>query len=108
MSWAPDLVAVSILLGIVFGAIAMWTINTQGRHRWGTRLSPLLLVLAIVSHHFTAMGAVTVQPDPTRTASGLMLSPGSMSLTITMAAIAVPDPVRLRRHFRPKARPDAR
>jgi diguanylate cyclase (GGDEF)-like protein/PAS domain S-box-containing protein len=91
--WAPDLVILSILLGIILGAIAMWAINqpTQktAKHRWIARLSPLLLVLAIVSHHFTAMGAVTVQPDPARTIGGLVLSPGSMSFAITFAAIAV-------------------
>jgi hypothetical protein len=29
-------------------------------------LAALLLTLAIVSHHFTAMGAVEIVPDPTR------------------------------------------
>ena len=91
--WTPGLITLSILLGVLLGAAAMWAINQSAQkaagHRWIARLSPLLLVLAIVSHHFTAMGAVTVQPDPARTVGGLMLSPGSMSLAITMAAIAV-------------------
>ena len=91
--WAPDLVILSILLGITFGAIAMWAINQPiqktAKSRWIARLSPLLLVLAIVSHHFTAMGAITVQPNPARAIGGLVLSPGSMSLAITFAAIAV-------------------
>ncbi len=93
IAWTFDLVAISIGLGVVLGAIAMWAINQSGqktpRGRWITRLSPLLLVLAIVSHHFTAMGAVTVLPDPAHAFGGLVLSPGSMSLAITMAAIAV-------------------
>ncbi len=91
--WAPDLVSLSIVLGIILGAIAMWAINQpigkNAKHRWIARFSPLLLVLAIVSHHFTAMGAVTVRPDPARAIGGLVLSPGSMSFAITFAAIAV-------------------
>ncbi len=91
--WAPGLVGVSILLGMCLGAATMWAINQpagkNAKSRWIVRLAPLLLVLAIVSHHFTAMGAVTVQPDPTRIIGGLSLSPGAMSLSITFAAIAV-------------------
>ena len=33
-------------------------------------LAALLLTLAIVSHHFTAMGAVEIVPDPTRVIAG--------------------------------------
>ena len=35
----------------------------------------MLLTLAIVSHHFTAMGAVTLMPDPTLVADALTFSP---------------------------------
>ena len=91
--WAPDLVIFSIFIGITLSALTMWAMtqsSSKARNgRWVGRLSPLLLVLAIVSHHFTAMGAVTIQPDPAQAIGGLVLSPGSMSLAITFAAIAV-------------------
>ncbi len=91
--WAPDLVSVAIGLALCFGAIAMWAVNQPVgkdlKSRWIIRSAPVWLVLAIVSLHFTAMGAITVQPDPVRTIGGLTLSPGSMSLAITFAAIAV-------------------
>jgi diguanylate cyclase (GGDEF)-like protein/PAS domain S-box-containing protein len=86
--WASDLVTVSILLGIALSAIAMWAI-TQPTKSLMARLGAPLLVLAIVSHHFSAMGAVTIIPDPLRHVSGLVLSPASMSLTICLATIAV-------------------
>ena len=49
----------------------------------GTRTTfdaAILLTLAIVSHHFTAMGAVEIVPDPTRSIHGLTLAPTSLSL----------------------------
>jgi diguanylate cyclase (GGDEF)-like protein/PAS domain S-box-containing protein len=96
--WAPDLVSLAIGFAVTLSAATMWAVNqptgdAAEKHwpgnRWITRAAPLLLTLAIVSLHFTAMGAITVRPDPTRAIGGLALSPGSMSLAITMAAIAV-------------------
>src|SRR4029077_10773161 len=45
--------------------------------------------LAIVSHHFTAMGAVALTPDPTRIGNALSVSPGVLSFLIALAAIAI-------------------
>ena len=50
--------------------------------------SALLLALAILSHHFTAMGAVEVVPDPTRTITELALSPGLLEAQSTNDDIA--------------------
>src|SRR5262249_23573835 len=50
-------------------------------------LSAVLLTLAIVSHHFTAMGAVEIMPDPARTLSGLSVSP--LYLAVAVAGIAL-------------------
>jgi diguanylate cyclase (GGDEF)-like protein/PAS domain S-box-containing protein len=86
--WSGDLVATSIILGIALSALAMWAI-TQPAKSLMARLGAPLLVLAIVSHHFSAMGAVTILPDPLRHISGLVLSPASMSLTICLATIAM-------------------
>jgi diguanylate cyclase (GGDEF)-like protein/PAS domain S-box-containing protein len=86
--WAPDLVTLSIVIGLTFGAAAMWTANQPSKGNLRP-LTPLLFVLAIVSHHFIAMGAVTVLPNPAHSISGMVLSPDSMSIAITFAAIAV-------------------
>src|SRR5262249_22638733 len=53
------------------------------------RIAALLLTLAIVSHHFTAMGAVEILPDPTRVIDAFSLSPTALALAITNAAVAV-------------------
>jgi diguanylate cyclase (GGDEF)-like protein/PAS domain S-box-containing protein len=48
-----------------------------------------LLTLAIVSHHFTAMGAVSIIPDPTRVIEPLSLSPSSLSLAVAGVTVAL-------------------
>src|SRR5262249_59379121 len=49
----------------------------------------ILLTLAIVSHHFTAMGAVEIVPDPTRDIAVLSLSPAVLAIAVASAAVAV-------------------
>jgi diguanylate cyclase (GGDEF)-like protein/PAS domain S-box-containing protein len=49
----------------------------------------VLLTLAIVSHHFTAMGAVLIVPDPMVRFSSSGLSPGKLALAVAAAAIAI-------------------
>ena len=74
VSWEPGLVALSIVLGMSLGMCAL-----AAAVRWkGPRsvfAAAVLLTLAIVSHHFTAMGAVEIEPDPTRVRNALSLSP---------------------------------
>ena len=63
IAWSWDLVAASVLIGMMFGAASLWI----AIHRSGTSgmlTAGVLLTLAIVSHHFTAMGAVEIVPDP--------------------------------------------
>ena len=85
--WAPDLVFVSIAAGMALSAAAMWSVNRFRRHPvW--RAAPLL-TLAIICHHFVAMGAVTVLPDPARGVAGLSLSPTAMAAALFCAAAAV-------------------
>ena len=49
----------------------------------------MLLTLAIVSHHFTAMGAVQIVPDPMLDFADNGLSPATLALAVAAAAIAV-------------------
>src|SRR3954447_4701151 len=64
VTWSVDLVFASIALGMFFGYAAL-AIAIRYNDRRGTLVAALLLTLAIVSHHFTAMGAVDILPDPT-------------------------------------------
>jgi methyl-accepting chemotaxis protein len=88
VTWDIPLVAASIGLGIVLGMAALAVaVRRQGRST--LYLASLLLTLAIVSHHFTAMGAVVIVPDPTRAFSELSLSPDSLAIVIASIAVAI-------------------
>lgn len=64
--WDSTLVAASILLGTLIGAAALPAGLRGDSQRWRIA-GAVLLTLAICSHHFTAMGAVAIIPDPTIT-----------------------------------------
>ena len=64
VTWSFDLVFLSIALGIIFAIVAL-KIAVQSKDRQGTLAAAIFLTLAIVSHHFTAMGAAVIIPDPT-------------------------------------------
>jgi NO-binding membrane sensor protein with MHYT domain/PAS domain-containing protein len=85
MHWAKLLVHGSILCGALFSTASIAIVrvaNKPSRVAVGT----LLLTLGIVILHFVGMSAVELQPDPTRVASGLSISPTFLALGI--AAIA--------------------
>src|SRR4051812_15483266 len=88
VTWSVDLVFASIALGMVFGYAAL-AIAIRYKGGWGTLVSALFLTLAIVSHHFTAMGAVEIVPDPTRASDALSLSPAFLAITIAGVALTV-------------------
>src|SRR6201988_375029 len=54
IGWSPDLVLVSVLLGCVLGALAL-VVAARAEGFRGMAWAAVLLTLAIVSHHFTAM-----------------------------------------------------
>ena len=86
--WSADLVVLAIIFGITFGAAALFVAL---RHdNWPSSLAAaLLLTLAIVSLHFTAMGAVNVIPDPSQNFDALSLSSGSLALVIGGVAVVI-------------------
>ncbi|HEY2137928.1 MAG TPA: EAL domain-containing protein [Xanthobacteraceae bacterium] len=88
VTWAPDLVVVSIVIGVVLGAAALALAARSDRPR-DSAGAAVLLTLAIVAHHFVAMGAVVIIPDPTRAIDTLTLSPNMVALTVAGAAVAV-------------------
>jgi diguanylate cyclase (GGDEF)-like protein/PAS domain S-box-containing protein len=86
--WDPVLVAASILLGAVIGAVAL-PVGLHGEHEGWKIGGALLLTLAIVSHHFTAMGAVSIIPDPTITVSQTALPAGWLAIAVTIASLGI-------------------
>ena len=88
ITWAPELVLISIVLGILFGTAALAiAVRRQGIE--ATLMAAVLLTVAIVSHHFTAMGAVEIIPDPTRVIDAYALSPRTLALALANAALAI-------------------
>jgi NO-binding membrane sensor protein with MHYT domain len=88
VTWSPDLVFASIVLGMIFGLC-----RTRGCGALcgpeGNVVAALLLTLAIVSHHFTAMGAAEIVPDPTRASDPVSLSASFLAVTIAGVALTV-------------------
>jgi diguanylate cyclase (GGDEF)-like protein/PAS domain S-box-containing protein len=74
ITWNPTLVAVSILLGALLGAASLF-VALRKPSPMSKLMGALLLTLAICSHHFTAMGAVAITPDPS-----IALSPSSIRI----------------------------
>jgi methyl-accepting chemotaxis protein len=88
VTWQPTLVLASIVFGLTLGACAMLVAIRSYRNR-DTALAAVLLTVAIVSHHFTAMGAIEVVPDPTRAIDALTLSPAVLAIAVASAAMAI-------------------
>lgn len=88
VTWSLDLVASSVLLGILFGMGAM-TIAVRKNNSRSLVGASLLLTLAIVSLHFTAMGAITVVPDPTRAIVEAPTYPTWISPAIAIGAMTI-------------------
>jgi NO-binding membrane sensor protein with MHYT domain len=86
--WSLELVLPSILLGLLLGATAL-VLAARRETLLNTTLAALCLALAIVLHHFTAIAAVEIVPDPTRVSSLLPIAPVGLALVIANAALAV-------------------
>ncbi|UYW29569.1 EAL domain-containing protein [Methylorubrum extorquens] len=87
-SWDPAGVAVSLGLGaILSGAALAAQIEARGLLR--QLPAALLLVLAICGHHFTAMGAVTVLPDPMLAVSEAAVPNAWLAMAVALASFAI-------------------
>jgi diguanylate cyclase (GGDEF)-like protein/PAS domain S-box-containing protein len=86
--WSPGIVATSVVLGSLFAAVAL-VVATRGESPGYAAGAAGLLTIAIVSHHFTGMGAITLVPDPTIVTDGLSISPMDLSFMTAVAAFAI-------------------
>ena len=88
MAWDPAIVAASLLLGALLGSAALpVALSRQGFRAQAA--GALLLVAAICSHHFTAMGAVTITPDPSLAISESALPARWLAVGIALASMVI-------------------
>ena len=88
INWSADLVVASIVFGMALGGAAL-KVALRGDNPLTTLMAAILLVLAIVSHHFTAMGAVEVIPDPSRVIDSRSMAPEWLAVIVVSLAVAV-------------------
>jgi methyl-accepting chemotaxis protein len=88
VGWSLDLVVASILVGAVL-AMAALMVAIRPRTVFTTLGAAVLLTLAIALLHFTAMGAVEITLDPSRTLSASSLSPMWLAAVVISLAAAV-------------------
>ncbi|MFK4506131.1 EAL domain-containing protein [Bradyrhizobium daqingense] len=88
VNWIAGTVVASVLFGIIFAATALF-IAARRDDLSHALTATTLLTVAIVAHHFTAMGAVLLTPDPTLAISGLSIPPASLSFLTASAAVAI-------------------
>ena len=86
--WDATLVSASLVLGGVFGAAALGvTLGVRGHV--GQFCGAALMLVAICSHHFTAMGAVTIVPDPTVAIPGHSVPTSWLAVAVALASFAI-------------------
>jgi NO-binding membrane sensor protein with MHYT domain len=86
--WDPALVIASIVSGAVIGALAL-PVGLHGNEEKWKIGGAVLLTLAICSHHFTAMGAVSIIPDPTIEVSQSALPAGWLAVGVALASFVI-------------------
>jgi diguanylate cyclase (GGDEF)-like protein len=88
IEWDTTLVAASLLLGCAIAAGAMLAFHSRSGTEAIVRAGALLAA-AICVLHFTAMGAVTIQPDPTVTFEGIGMNRSRLALAIAAVTFIV-------------------
>ena len=86
--WDPVLVAVSIFLGALIGAVALPVGLHKDSLKWKI-LGAVVLTVAICSHHFTAMGAAAIIPDPTIALSETAVPAGPLAVAVALASFII-------------------
>lgn len=86
--WDPVLVFSSIVLGAEIGAIAL-PVGLHGTEEKWKLGGAALLALAICSHHFTAMGAVSIIPDPSIVVPQSTIPAAWLAVAVAGVSIAI-------------------
>ena len=88
IAWDVPLVVASIVLGSLLAAAALSTVLRADTTRTRT-LGTLLLTLAICVHHFTAMAAASIVPDPRVAAPEVALPPGVLAVGVAFMSLVI-------------------
>jgi diguanylate cyclase (GGDEF)-like protein len=88
IAWDAPLVAASIALGAGFGALALPVALRANTVTWKA-IGAVILTVAICSHHFTAMGAAAIIPDPSIVVSASALPAGWLAIGIALVSIGI-------------------
>ncbi|QUS41563.1 GGDEF and EAL domain-containing protein [Tardiphaga alba] len=88
IQWDVALVTTSIVIGAALGAFALPVGLYSDKQSWRVG-GALLLTLAICSHHFTAMSAVTIVPDPTIAVSPMSIPTGWLAFGVTFISFGI-------------------
>ena len=89
IAWSLDHVAASIALGAALSTLA-YALALKGRSDWGRKYgATLMLTLAVVALHFTAMGGVTLKPGVEMLDPSTLLSPSLMIITIATTSLSL-------------------
>ncbi len=88
VTWAPAFVAASIAASVLLGVLALWLAAAPERRRT-VPLAAGALTLAIALHHFVAMAAVEIVPDPMLTVQNASLSPATLSWLVAYVAVSI-------------------
>ncbi len=86
--WDPVLVAASIILGAAIGAVALPVGLHGAEEKWKIG-GAVLLTLAICSHHFTAMAAVSIIPYATIEVSPSAVPAGWLAVGLAIASFGI-------------------
>jgi diguanylate cyclase (GGDEF)-like protein/PAS domain S-box-containing protein len=88
LAWDPILVEASVLFGVLLGAAAL-PVGLHGEKPAWTFGGALLMTAAICGLHFTAMGAVSIVPDPTVEFSRSSLPAGWLATAVAVATFII-------------------
>lgn len=86
--WDSTLVVASILFATLIGAAALPVGLHNDSQRWRIG-GALLLTLAICSHHFTAMGALAIIPDPTVTIPAAAIPTDWLAVGVAVSSFTI-------------------
>ncbi len=88
IEWDPVLVGASIVLSVTGATLAILAVDrTEGLPGW--IVPPLALVAGIVGLHFTAMAAITLQPNPTAPVLIEMVERADLAIMVGGIAILI-------------------
>ncbi|KXF77009.1 diguanylate phosphodiesterase [Paramesorhizobium deserti] len=88
IAWDPVFVIAAIVLGVLLGAAAMRVALAAGGMK-SKLAGAALLTLAICSHHFTAMGAISIMPDSSIKVPVTAIASGWLAVAIALASVVI-------------------